>query len=93
MRVLIWLSAAVAALAAAVAGWALVVGAPVLGELWFRVDPYSLNLTQAIVQRYIHPRLWDDVLLPVLFQPTVLVAAVVAILFAGFAWLLRPRAQ
>ena len=93
MRVLVWLLAALAAAAAIGAGWALAVGAPVLGELWFRLAPASLNLTQAVVQRYVHPALWDGVLLPLLLQPTVLVATVLALIFAGLAWLVRPRAQ
>ena len=93
MRILAWVLATVAAGAAALAAWALATGAPVLGELWFRLDSSSLNLTQAVVQRYLHPALWDDVLLPLLFQPTAAVAGATALLFAGLAWLLRPRAQ
>jgi hypothetical protein len=73
--------------------WAVVSGAPLLGELWFQLHPFSLNLTQAVVQRYLHPGLWDAVLLPLLFQPTALVAGALALVFAGLAWLLRPRAQ
>ena len=32
------------------------------GEIWFRLDNASLNLTQAIVQRYLHPFLWDPLI-------------------------------
>jgi hypothetical protein len=39
------------------------------GELWFRVHPYSLNLCQAIVQRYLHPTLWDPVIITMLQWP------------------------
>jgi hypothetical protein len=34
----------------------------VLGELVFKVAPGALNLAQAIIQRYIHPKLWDPVI-------------------------------
>ena len=29
-----------------------------LGQVWFTLDPGSLNLLQAVVERYISPRLW-----------------------------------
>lgn len=32
-----------------------------IGRLWFDLHVGSLNLVQAIVQRYIHPSLWDPV--------------------------------
>jgi hypothetical protein len=31
----------------------------VLGELIFKVAPGALNLTQAVIQRYVHPKVWD----------------------------------
>lgn len=33
----------------------------VVGELWFELDRGSLNLAQAVIQRYLHPSLWDPV--------------------------------
>lgn len=39
------------------------------GELWFRIDNDSLNLTQAVIQRYVWPPLWDPGLLTVLLWP------------------------
>lgn len=30
-----------------------------LGQLWYSVSPGSLNLTQAITERYLDWRLWD----------------------------------
>ncbi|MGI9499473.1 MAG: hypothetical protein ACR2P3_05515, partial [Geminicoccaceae bacterium] len=55
------------------------------GELWFRLQPYSLNLSQAIIQRYLHPGLWDPVIVSALQWPawSLLGApgAVLAILF------------
>jgi hypothetical protein len=40
-----------------------------LGELWFSAFPEGLNLTQAIVQRYLFPSLWDPVILTMLLWP------------------------
>ncbi|MBV8505862.1 MAG: hypothetical protein JOZ11_08660 [Alphaproteobacteria bacterium] len=37
-----------------------------LGQLWFDFDRSSLNLVQAVVQRYIHPFLWDPIIVTVL---------------------------
>ncbi|MGI9504925.1 MAG: hypothetical protein ACR2RE_17915 [Geminicoccaceae bacterium] len=39
------------------------------GELWFKLNPYSLNLSQAVTQRYLHPGLWDPVIISVLQWP------------------------
>jgi hypothetical protein len=40
-----------------------------LGELWFNVHVASLNLIQAVVQRYLHPFLWDPIITAVLQWP------------------------
>ena len=37
-----------------------------LGQLWFALDRSSLNLVQAVVQRYIHPFLWDPIIVTAL---------------------------
>jgi hypothetical protein len=39
------------------------------GELWFMIHVGSLNLIQAITQRYIHPALWDPVIAALLQWP------------------------
>jgi len=39
------------------------------GEVWFALDVGSLNLVQAVIQRYVHPFLWDPVLASVLRWP------------------------
>jgi hypothetical protein len=39
------------------------------GELWFRLDVTSLNLVQAITQRYLHPSLWDPIVATILQWP------------------------
>ena len=39
------------------------------GELWYALDPGSLNVAQAITQRYLHPVLWDPILQSALTWP------------------------
>lgn len=39
------------------------------GEYWFKLDVGSLNFMQAIIQRYIHPFLWDPIIAGVLQWP------------------------
>lgn len=57
--------------------WLWAAGGPVrltaAGELWARLDLASLNLVQAVTERYIAPALWDPVLLTVLLWPAALV--------------------
>jgi hypothetical protein len=52
------------------------IGGDPLGAVLFRLDPGLLNLVQAVVQRYLLPMIWDDVLLPVLEAPAWVVPAV-----------------
>jgi len=56
------------------------------GELWFNLHPSSLNLSQAVVQRYLHPGIWDPVLISILQWPAWSIfgapGAVLAMLFA-----------
>ena len=40
-----------------------------LGALWYSLNPASLNLVQAVIERYIWEPLWDPVLLAVLQWP------------------------
>jgi hypothetical protein len=57
-----------------------------LGQLWFELDPPSLNMAQAGIQRHVAPWLWEDVVQPVLELP-----AWPALLALGAALLvLRP---
>ena len=39
------------------------------GELWYVLEPGSLNLSQAIVQRYLHPVIWEVLAVPLLMRP------------------------
>jgi hypothetical protein len=40
-----------------------------LGQMWFNIDPPSLNLVQAVIERHVWPPLWDPVILTVLRWP------------------------
>ena len=70
--------------------------AQVTGAVWFQVHSDSLNLTQAITQRYILPVLWDPVAITILNWPLWLAILVVvltpAILGGLLVALFRPRA-
>jgi hypothetical protein len=75
--------------AVATAGWAMALAGPAgilqrpLGELWFKLDVGSLNLVQAVVERYIWPPLWDPVIASVLQIPAALFFAVPAVILAA----------
>ncbi len=60
----------------------------VLGELWAMIDRASLNLVQAVIQRYVWPWLWDPAIVAVLLLP---VWVVLALPGAALAWRFRRR--
>ncbi len=47
-----------------------------LGQVWYDLHRGSINLMQAVVQRYLHPAIWDPGVIAVLQWPAWLVAAV-----------------
>jgi hypothetical protein len=49
------------------------------GQVWYDLDKASLNLVQAVVQRYIHPTVWDSVFVPWLLLPAWRALAVLVI--------------
>jgi len=59
-----------------------------LGQVWYDLDRGSINLMQAVVQRHLHPAIWDPGVIAVLQWPTWLVAAV-----PGFILLLPSRCR
>ena len=98
MRITLCAAGLVFALAAAAAaGWAMAPagGAGVfqrpLGELWFKLDAASLNLVQALIERYLWPPLWDSGVAPLLQVPAVLAFAAPAALLLLLCLLLRLR--
>ncbi len=63
-----------------------------LGELWYRVSVDSLNLTQAVTQRYIHPAIWDPGIVYFLKLPSFMALLIFAALVLLIAQLIyRPR--
>ncbi|MDN2579652.1 hypothetical protein [Aquibium sp. ELW1220] len=52
-----------------------------LGTSWFAVSPGTLNLAQALVQRYVFPGLWDPLIVSILNLPGFAVFLVLALLF------------
>ena len=65
------------------------------GEYWFEADSESLNLVQAVIQRYLHPSIWDPVLVNVLLWPVAaglgLAAAILAVPGLLVLGIFRPR--
>ncbi len=62
------------------------------GELWFKIHGPSLNLSQAIVQRYIHPVVWDPAIITLLQWPAwSILGALGAVLMILFGPWLRGR--
>ncbi len=58
-----------------------------LGDIWYALDRGSLNLMQALTQRYLLPELWDPGMVTLLLWPGWAVMA----LLAGLFWLIaRP---
>ena len=67
------------------------VWAPIaLGQLWFDLDRSSLNLAQAVVQRYISPVLWDPVITGLLYCWAFLVLLILGAIFLS---IFRRRAR
>jgi hypothetical protein len=59
------------------------------GELWYRLSPGTLNLAQAVTQRYVLSELWDSVLLTVLLWPASLVLGVPGLVLLALGSLRR----
>ncbi len=61
-------------------------GAPIFaqagGEFWFKTHSESLNLAQAVIQRYLHPSVWDPFLVDILLWPVAAGLGLVAAVFA-----------
>lgn len=59
------------------------------GQVWHDIHGGSLNLVQAVVQRYIHPGLWDPWIVTVLLWPAGLVFGIPGLLL--LLLVRRPR--
>ena len=68
---LLFIAAAVVAVGWDLVGW-INTGAyqgMALGSLWYTIDVGSLNFSQAVIQRYVHPAVWDPAIATVLLWP------------------------
>jgi hypothetical protein len=63
-----------------------------LGESWFSVSPATLNLAQAVTQRYLSPAIWDPYMIWVLTMPGFAVMAALSFLLylPGRRWRRDP---
>lgn len=61
-----------------------------LGARWHGWDAASLNLIQAIVERYVLPQLWSYVLLPLLLAPAWTGAAGAGVMLVALSYLRIP---
>tara|TARA_R110002126_G_scaffold258315_7_gene401272 strand:- start:850 stop:1170 length:321 start_codon:yes stop_codon:yes gene_type:complete len=52
-----------------------------LGATWFNFHSDSLNLSQALIQRYVHPFVWDPIMQWILLQPTLIIFLVLSLIF------------
>jgi len=63
-----------------------------LGAWWYSLNPESLNVSQAVVQRYISPTLWDPYIQSLLVAPGWAVLGTLGIVLLVLARVLwRPR--
>ena len=49
------------------------------GQLWFNISPDTLNLSQAVIQRYVHPSVWDPIIIWILSQSAWLVLTIISV--------------
>lgn len=61
-----------------------------MGEIWFDIDNGSLNLVQAVIQRRVHPVLWDPIILWILGLPGWVVLGAPGLLLTILA---RPKSK
>jgi len=62
-----------------------------LGKTWFDLDSSSLNFSQAIIQRYTFPEIWDPAIITILNWPTIFVFAGTGVFLLLVAGMLRLR--
>ncbi len=62
-----------------------------LGALWFWISPGSLNLVQAVTERYLSVAIWDHLIFPLVQQPAVLVFGLAGVGLGIISWILGRR--
>lgn len=58
------------------------------GELWYRLHPGSLELSQAVIERYLWPPLWNPGIVTILLWPAPLVFAIPGLAILGLVALM-----
>ncbi|PJK29585.1 hypothetical protein [Minwuia thermotolerans] len=61
------------------------------GEIWARIDRESLRATQVGLERYIHPYLWDPIMLNIVLAPAWLVLGLPGLILILLARRRRSR--
>ena len=77
---------------AGIAAWLTVQGqdlSAAAGQVWYQTHAGSLNLIQAVVERYVSQTLWDEALFPALLWPTWVLLAGLALVFLSAFGLIR----
>jgi ABC-type Fe3+ transport system permease subunit len=62
-----------------------------LGQLWYELNRSSLNLAQAVIQRYIHPFLWDPIIVTILLSWAFAVLMILGVLLLALFRKRVPR--
>ncbi len=58
-----------------------------IGQVWYSVEPVSLQLLQPAIERHVHPDLFLAVVLPILETPLAPVCLVAGAVLWGLSWL------
>ena len=62
------------------------------GQFWHNLHPESLDSLRVVLQREVHPALWDQLIAPILRQPAWLVAGVPGVLLLSLdIWLNKSQ--
>lgn len=56
------------------------------GEIWYQLHRGSLNLLQAVIERYVWPTLWDPVLTSLLQLPVIIFPLIPAIVLLALCY-------
>lgn len=76
-----------------ITGSGLVYRPSALGEYWHLWHAPSLNLLQAIVERYVLPQLWSYILLPLLLAPAWIVTLIKGAILVSVSFVRKPGAR
>ena len=63
------------------------------GQFWYDLSPSSLNITQAVIQRYTVPEIWDPFIVSILALPAWLVFLIPGVLLLLLGKVLQNRQE